>query len=191
MARRLKLKVFRTPIGFHDAYVAAPSQKAALEAWGSEHNLFASGAAERVDDPALTREPLAHPGQVIRRARGTTADHLAALPKGEPKRAGVADTAGSSNERTPGEESRRLARSRPKPKPRPSRKALDEAEALLAAMSRHHRDRLEALRRQEIELERERRRVEAAQDRERSKINDRIERERSKYDRAMRVWRAS
>jgi hypothetical protein len=28
-----KLKVFRTPIGFHDAYVAAPSKKAALAAW--------------------------------------------------------------------------------------------------------------------------------------------------------------
>ena len=27
--RATKLKVYRTPIGFHDAYVAAPSQKAA------------------------------------------------------------------------------------------------------------------------------------------------------------------
>ena len=26
------LKVYRTPIGFHDAYVAAPSKKAALRA---------------------------------------------------------------------------------------------------------------------------------------------------------------
>ena len=39
--RKLKLKVFRTPIGFHDAYVAAPSQKAALEAWGADSNIFA------------------------------------------------------------------------------------------------------------------------------------------------------
>lgn len=36
--RNRKLKVYRTPIGFHDAYVAAPSQKAALEAWGVETN---------------------------------------------------------------------------------------------------------------------------------------------------------
>ncbi len=34
MAR--KLKVFRTPAGFHDAYVAAPSRKAALAAWGAD-----------------------------------------------------------------------------------------------------------------------------------------------------------
>ena len=51
--RKSKLKVFRTPIGFHDAYVAAPSQKAALEAWGAEGNLFAQGIAEQVIDPEL------------------------------------------------------------------------------------------------------------------------------------------
>ena len=64
MARALK--VYRTPIGFHDAYVAAPSRKAALEAWGSDHDLFATGAAELVTDPELTREPLEKPGSVIR-----------------------------------------------------------------------------------------------------------------------------
>jgi len=53
------LKVFRTAIGFHDAYVAAPTMKAALAAWGAERNLFASGRAERVTDPKLTRAALA------------------------------------------------------------------------------------------------------------------------------------
>ena len=33
MARALK--TFRTAIGFHDAYGAAPSRKAALKAWGA------------------------------------------------------------------------------------------------------------------------------------------------------------
>jgi len=70
MARIQKLKVYRTPIGFHDAYVAAPSQKAALEAWGSDANLFAHGLAEVVTDEALTREPLEHPGKIIKRLRG-------------------------------------------------------------------------------------------------------------------------
>ena len=82
MAKAGKLKVFRTPIGFHDAYVAAPSQKAALEAWGSDHNLFARGEAELVDDPALTAEPLARPGEVIKRLRGTAEEQLAALRAG-------------------------------------------------------------------------------------------------------------
>jgi hypothetical protein len=71
MARKQKLQVYRTPIGFHDAYVAAPSQKAALAAWGSDADLFARGVADVVTDPELTREPLENPGEVIKRLRGS------------------------------------------------------------------------------------------------------------------------
>ncbi len=78
MAR--KMKVFRTPIGFHDAYVAAPSQKAALQAWGADADLFARGMAEEVTDATLMKEPLTHPGQVVRKIRGTMDEHMAALP---------------------------------------------------------------------------------------------------------------
>ena len=64
-----------------NASVATPRQceamlKAALEAWGTDANLFARGLAEFVTDPRLTKEPLAKPGQVIKRARGTAAQHL-------------------------------------------------------------------------------------------------------------------
>jgi hypothetical protein len=38
MARRLKK--YQTSIGFYDLAIAAPSMKAALEAWGAESNLF-------------------------------------------------------------------------------------------------------------------------------------------------------
>ena len=38
MAR--KLKVYQTALGFFDEAIAAPSTKAALEAWGSNSNLF-------------------------------------------------------------------------------------------------------------------------------------------------------
>ena len=79
MAPRLKL--FRTPIGFHDAYVAAPSQKAALKAWGAEADLFARGIAERVEDPALLTQAAEKPGTVIKRARGTAEEHLASAEK--------------------------------------------------------------------------------------------------------------
>jgi len=81
MAKAKKLKVFRTPIGFHDAYVAAPSRKAALEAWGSDGDLFAQGLAEVVTDPKLTKKALARPGEVIRMRRGTEAEQLRALGK--------------------------------------------------------------------------------------------------------------
>ena len=79
MAKPKTLKVFRTPIGFHDAYVAAPTQKAALEAWGTDTNLFARGAAEQVTDPDLMTEPLERPGEVIKRLRATEAEQVAAL----------------------------------------------------------------------------------------------------------------
>lgn len=113
MARATRLKVYRTVAGFADAYVAASSQKAALAAWGSDKDLFARGLAEIVTDPALTAAPLAAPGTVIRRSRGTAAEQLAALPY------------------TP-------ARAAPKPSapparrtPKPDRAALDAAEAAL------------------------------------------------------------
>lgn len=72
MARALK--VYRTPIGFHDAYVATPSQKAALEAWGADANLFARGSAEQVTEAELMQEPLANPGKIIKRPRGSEAE---------------------------------------------------------------------------------------------------------------------
>ncbi len=80
------LKVYRTAIGFHDAYVAAPSMKAALAAWGTDKNLFARGAAELVEDRALTAEPLSHPGEVVRVLRGSAADHVQALGKQSAKK---------------------------------------------------------------------------------------------------------
>ncbi len=109
----MALKVYRTPIGFHDAYVAAPSQKAALKAWGSDADLFARGVAEVVTDPALTAEPLARPGAVIRRLRGTVEEQLAAAPPGSVR-------------------ARKAASPRVTP-PRPDRAALDAAERALAA----------------------------------------------------------
>ncbi|MCP6280780.1 hypothetical protein NL459_29585, partial [Klebsiella pneumoniae] len=68
-----KLKVFRTAIGFHDAYVAVPTKKAALAAWGATKNLFQRGDAEEVTNPKLTAVPLARPGEVIKVIRGTAA----------------------------------------------------------------------------------------------------------------------
>src|SRR5215207_276752 len=103
-----KLKVYRTPIGFHDAYVAAPSQKAALAAWGVDHNLFAKGMADVVTDPDLAKEPLSKPGTVIKRLRGTAAEQLAALASDPPRRT-----------QAPREERRGTREPRAKPRPPP------------------------------------------------------------------------
>jgi hypothetical protein len=46
-----KLKVFQAQFGFHDSVVAAPSQTAALRAWGTRQNLFGEGQARLTEDP--------------------------------------------------------------------------------------------------------------------------------------------
>jgi hypothetical protein len=69
MAR--KLKTYQTSLGFFDLAIAAPSMKAALEAWGADSNLFHQGAAKESDDPDVIAATLKRPGVVLRRAVGS------------------------------------------------------------------------------------------------------------------------
>ena len=66
-----KLKVYATRIGFHDAVVAAPNQKAALKAWDIREDLFAQGTAASTDDPQAVKAATAAPGVVLRRPAGS------------------------------------------------------------------------------------------------------------------------
>jgi hypothetical protein len=67
MPRTRPLKVYVTQIGFHEAIVAAHSQRAALEAWGISRNLFAVGRAHDTRDPAVCAMAMAEPGRVFAR----------------------------------------------------------------------------------------------------------------------------
>ncbi|MGY3294641.1 hypothetical protein ACVWW5_007295 [Bradyrhizobium sp. LM3.4] len=69
MAR--KLKTYETSVGFFDLAIAAPSMKAALEAWAADSNLFHQGAAKESDDPDVIAATMAKPGVVLRRSVGT------------------------------------------------------------------------------------------------------------------------
>ena len=69
MAR--KLKTYQTSLGFFDMAIAAPSMKAALEAWGSKSNLFHQGFANEVDDPDVIAATNAKPGVILRRPVGS------------------------------------------------------------------------------------------------------------------------
>lgn len=71
MAR--KLKTYQTSLGFFDQAIAAPSMKAALEAWGAESNLFHQGAAKESDDPDVIAAIMKKPGVVLRRPVGSNA----------------------------------------------------------------------------------------------------------------------
>jgi len=79
-----KLKVFRAQFGFHDAVVAAASQTAALRAWGTRQNLFASGEAMVTTDEAAVAAALEHPETLLRRAVGST-DPFQLEPASMPK----------------------------------------------------------------------------------------------------------
>jgi hypothetical protein len=70
MASR-KLKVFQAQFGFYDTVVAASSQAAALRAWGTHQNLFASGEAKVTTDEAAVAAALKHPETPLRRAVGS------------------------------------------------------------------------------------------------------------------------
>ncbi|WP_404710377.1 hypothetical protein [Sphingomonas sp. MMS24-J13] len=178
MARQQKLKVFRTPIGFHDAYVAAPSQKAALEAWGSDADLFARGIAEVVTDEDLTHEPLEHPGEVIRRLRGSAAEQFAALPPDRPRttKAKAAPAA-----------SRKPAPKKP-PKPRPDRAALDRAERDLDDLLDRQKSEDDALRAREQAIARERRDLDRAHESARREAERTVDEAREKHSRALDRW---
>jgi hypothetical protein len=195
-----KLKVYRTSTGFHDAYVAAPSRAAALRAWGSENDLFARGAAEEIDDPALTAEPLAHPGTVIRKSRGSLAEQLAALPDDPPPR-----TPGGDDDDLPARRGKARTRSAddppaatptpppkpPKPKPRPSRAQLDRAEAAAKALDGEQKAERDALLEREAALRRERRALDTTHAKARDKAAAAVDKAKSAYDAAVGRWRSA
>lgn len=171
-----KLKVFRTPIGFHDAYVAAPSQKAALEAWGSDSNLFARGTAEQVTDPKLTAEPLEHPGEVIRVSRGDLKAQLKALgPRSKAAAKDEAKVKGAS-------------RPRARPKPPPKRDNVDRAEAALAQAHAKQVKERAALEKQREALERKLDALEARQEEETVRLKRQLHEARDAYREALEDW---
>ena len=159
-----KLKVFRTTSGFHDSYVAAPSRAAALRAWGANTDLFAMGAAEQVTDARLMTEPLAKPGAIVKRSRGSAGEHLSAAGK---------STARKADAKTP---------RAPKTRPPPSRSKLDEANRLLAdAELRYDRAR-EKLEEEAKLLNEKRRKVQRKHEAE-------IEKQRAKRDAAAKAYK--
>jgi hypothetical protein len=81
MAR--KLKTYQTSLGFFEQAIAAPSMKAALEAWGADSNLFHQGAAKESTDPDVIAATMKRPGVVLKRPVGSDGPfgEQAELPK--------------------------------------------------------------------------------------------------------------
>ena len=170
-----KLKVFRTSTGFHDAYVAAPSRKAALAAWGAEVDLFARGVAEEVSDPKLAKPALDRPGQVIRLSRGDLSAQLKAL--------------GPRKRKVAAGEPMAKSRKEVKPKPPPKRGRVDAAENALDEAMRRHEVKSSKLRAQREAIERKLAALQAKQAKDVARLERRRDEARAAYRDALAAWR--
>jgi hypothetical protein len=183
-----KLKTYQTSLGFYDLIVAAPSMKAALDAWGARSNLFHQGFAKQVEDSKVIAEAMAKPGIVLQRPVGSDAafrEH-AKLPSAAsliaPGRSGKApaDRAKHAKERKLEEDAQRRAASafekerqrrdkqRQKEEAAAAKKlvrrkaAMEKAEAALEEAKREHDRSVAAI---ERDLAAVQRRAEAEQER--------------------------
>jgi hypothetical protein len=144
MARNLK--TYQTSLGFFEQAIAAPSMKAALEAWGADSNLFHQGVAKESTDPAVIAATMKNPGVVLKRpvgSEGRFTEH-AELPKelgrNAQKKAGPAPSV------------RKSKKSSAKPNRAADRKAAQAFER-----ERQRRERAEAKEERARQKERERR----------------------------------
>ena len=148
-----RMKVFQAQLGFYDTVVAAPSQAAALRAWGVHQNLFADGQAKITEDPQAIEAALAHPETPLKRAVGSTD------PFGlEAKLPDVPDAPKPSK----AVKLKVEAKPAPKPKPPADRSALTAAETALRKLDEDRKREEAELRRRQDELEAEREAAQAA-----------------------------
>ena len=192
-----KLKVYQTSQGFYDLAIAAPSMKAALEAWGTASNLFHQGFASEAADAATIDAAMAKPGVVLRRPVGTskpfsldselpsaawldTPQHKAKPNPSEVKATDHRKIDEESEQRAAAaleKEQRRRARERRKEEAAAARererrkKAMEKAEAALQKATQEHEKNVAAI---DKDLASIRRRVEEEEERWR-KIKGRLE----------------
>lgn len=167
-----KLKTYQTSLGFYDQAIAAPSMKAALQAWGASSNLFHQGVAKQTDDPDIVAATMAKPGVVLRRPVGSDGPFTesAELP-----------TDLAESEAKP----RRKPKQQPKQRPaktatKASRKIDDQTARKAAA----------AFEREERRREAERRKEEAARARERARREKAVAAAEAALDEARREHEA-
>jgi colicin import membrane protein len=176
MAR--KLKIYQTSIGFYDLVIAAPSMKAALEAWGANSNLFHQGFAREIDDGDTVAAALEKPGVILKRPVGTggpftehpdlpddlprgnaekpPATHLKARPaKGVDDHAARKAALAFEQERQRRENERRKVEAAEARQRARRERAMDKAQAAIDAAERQHEELASAIdeRRRALEAE--------------------------------------
>jgi hypothetical protein len=170
-----KLKVFQAQFGFYDTVVAAPSRAAALRAWGTRQDLFASGGPGDPPERAAPPPATAQPETPLRRAVGSTdpfALEPTSLPKvpDAPKKAAVKPVV--------------KAKPNAPAKPPADRSKLDAAEKALRALDDGRKAEEADLRREEDELEARREASQAAYVEARKAAAGKVVDARSEYRKA-------
>jgi hypothetical protein len=156
-----KLKTYETSLGFFDLAIAAPSMKAALEAWGADSNLFHQGAAQESQDPDVIVATMAKPGVVLKRPVGSDG------PFGE--RAELPKNLGQDGRKKPAHKPSAKAKKSSRPD-----KAADRQADKAYERERQRREREEAKEAKE----------EAARQRERARRQEAIDRAQAALDTA-------
>ena len=176
MAR--KLRVYQVHLGFYDTVVAAPSQTAALRAWGTHQNLFADGVAHLATDQGAIEAALAHPDVPLKRAVGSH-DPFSLNP-------GLPQLPAIPGVQTP-KPARPQKRARVAAAPKPvhvDRSLLDAAEAALKAIDAAGQRQETELRQRQAALDAEAETARRLWSEERTAAETTLRRERAAYDAA-------
>jgi hypothetical protein len=157
-----KLKTYLTSLGFFEQAIAAPSMKAALEAWGADSNLFHQGAAKESTDPEIVAATMKKPGVVLKRPVGSDG------PFGE-----HADLPKNLGRDAP----RSSATNSPRPKKKKARGKLDKTADRKAS---------QAYERERLRRERAEAKLEAARQKERQRRQQAVDKAQAAFDEAER-----
>jgi hypothetical protein len=168
-----RLKTFQAHLGFFDTVVAAPSQKAALEAWGSRQNLFHDGTARLATDEDAIKAALAKPGVVLKRLSGSR-DPFVEQPA-------LPEVSGKLRHKPSG----KTEPAPKKPKRQPDRSKLDAAKRALDALKQER----EAIQMEFATRERELREEKAARERDFKRREAELRRDVEREQRALRASR--
>src|ERR1700693_3641817 len=160
-----KLKTYETSLGFFDLAIAAPSMKAALEAWGADSNLFPQCAAKQNEDPDVVAATMAKPGVMLKRPVGSNGPFK--------EHAELPTNLGDATAR-PSKAARKLAGRKPKKtSSRPTDKVVERKAAVTYEREQKRRDR-------------ERAREEAARQKGREHRQQAVDKAQSALDKAER-----
>jgi hypothetical protein len=162
-----KLKVYEAEIdGLHQWVVAAPNQRAALDAFGVHQDLFAQGLAHVSDDPEA-QKAVDQPGVPLRRAKGSKGAFKSADLGGSDvwEKAAAAAVGGK----------------KAKPKAPPSRAKLDRAQAALEEFEERSSRELEEIAHARAALEAREGRLRDAIAGKRRQLTETLEEARAAY----------